>query len=96
MCGTYTASTRRPWGKWRYPNKAVTKSHYKSPRPLWYDIISEIEYEQPHGSDPVGLFLCPKEVCCMGYRKVGYLEQIWYILRYKFRELQRKEDHNAK
>ena len=32
----------------------------------------------------------------MGYRKVGYLEQIWYILRYKFRELQRKEDHNAK
>lgn len=44
----------------------------------------------------MGLFLCPKEVCHMGYRKVGYLEQIWYILRYKFRQLWRKEDHNAK
>lgn len=37
----------------------------------------------------MGLFLYPKEVCPMGYRKVGYLEQIWYILRYKFREIKR-------
>lgn len=32
----------------------------------------------------------------MGYRRVSYLEQVWYILRYKFRELFRKEDHRAK
>lgn len=44
----------------------------------------------------MGLFLYPKEVCPMGYRKVGYLEQIWYILRYKFREIKRKEDLSAK
>ena len=23
----------------------------------------------------------------MGYRKVGYMEQLWYILKYKVREL---------
>ena len=44
----------------------------------------------------MGLFLYPKEVCPMGYRKVGYLEQIWYILRYKFLEIKRKEDRSAK
>ena len=32
----------------------------------------------------------------MGYRRVSYLEQLWYILRYKFRELRRKEDTCAK
>ena len=32
----------------------------------------------------------------MGYRKVSYLEQIWYILRYKLREFFRKEDKRAK
>ena len=32
----------------------------------------------------------------MGYRRVSYLEQVWYILRYKFQELFRKEDHRAK
>lgn len=32
----------------------------------------------------------------MGYRKVGYLEQVWYILRYKLRQLFRKEDTRAK
>lgn len=32
-----------------------------------------------------------KEVIVMGYRKVSAIEQIWYILRYKFRELFRKE-----
>ena len=23
----------------------------------------------------------------MGYRKIGYTEQVWYILKYKLREL---------
>nr|DAL73543.1 MAG TPA: hypothetical protein [Caudoviricetes sp.] len=27
---------------------------------------------------------------CMGYRKVGYMEQLWYILKYKVRELFRR------
>lgn len=31
----------------------------------------------------------------MGYRKVSYLEQVWYILRYKLGELFRKEDSRA-
>lgn len=31
----------------------------------------------------------------MGYRKVSYLEQVWYILLYKFRNRKRKEDTRA-
>lgn len=31
----------------------------------------------------------------MGYRKVSYLEQIWYILRFKFRHRRRKEGKRA-
>ena len=43
-----------------------------------------------------GFFYARKEVSPMGYRKVSYLEQIWYILRYKFRHRRRKEDKRAK
>ena len=32
----------------------------------------------------------------MGYRKVSYLEQMWYILLYKLRHRKRKEDSHAK
>lgn len=32
----------------------------------------------------------------MGYRKVSYAEQIWYIVRYKLRQLLRKEKRSAK
>lgn len=32
----------------------------------------------------------------MGYRKVTYAEQIWYMIRWKLRELLRKEDNRAK
>lgn len=32
----------------------------------------------------------------MGYRKVSYLEQIWYILLFKFRHKYRKEEKCAK
>ena len=27
-----------------------------------------------------------KECLCVGYRKVGYLEQVWYIIKYKLGE----------
>ena len=29
----------------------------------------------------------------MAYRKVGYLEQIWYIIKYKFRRKKKKQHH---
>lgn len=32
----------------------------------------------------------------MGYQKVSCPDQIWYILRYKLREIFRKEDKCAK
>lgn len=32
----------------------------------------------------------------MGYRKVSYAEQMLYVLRYKLRQLFRKEDTSAK
>ena len=31
----------------------------------------------------------------MGYRRVSYLEQLWYILRYKIRELLQKVKRHA-
>ncbi len=31
----------------------------------------------------------------MPYRKVTYLEQMWYLLRYKIRELLRREEKGA-
>ena len=48
------------------------------------------------GAIPWGFFYAQKEVFPMGYRKVSYLEHIWYILRYKFRTRRRKEDKRAK
>jgi hypothetical protein len=39
---------------------------------------------------PYGLLLYPKGGVNMGYRKVGYLEQIWYVIKYKMRELFRR------
>ena len=32
----------------------------------------------------------------MGYGKVGYMAQLWYVLRYKPRQLFRKENTGAK
>ena len=43
-----------------------------------------------------GFFYAQTEVMCVGYRKVSYVEQLWYILRYKLRQLLRKEDNSAK
>ena len=43
-----------------------------------------------------GFSYAKTEVKCMGYRKVGYMEQLWYVLRYKLRQLFRKEDTGAK
>lgn len=51
---------------------------------------------EPRGSNPSGFFYARTEVNTVGYRKVSYLEQVWYILRYKLRELFRKEDARAK
>ena len=31
-----------------------------------------------------------KEMVIMGYRKVGYLEQAWYIIKYKLGQLIRR------
>ena len=43
-----------------------------------------------------GFFYAQMGVMCVGYRKVSYMEQIWYILRYKLQQLIRKEDKRAK
>ena len=43
-----------------------------------------------------GFSYAQAEVIPMGYRKVSYAEQIWYIVRYKLRQLLRKEDNRAK
>ena len=53
--------------------------------------MDRASWEKSHGA-----FSMPKEVFVMGYRKVSYPEQIWYILRYKLREFFRKEDKRAK
>lgn len=47
------------------------------------------------GAIPRGFSYARTEVMEMGYRKVSYVEQIWYILRYKVRQLLRKEDNRA-
>ena len=43
-----------------------------------------------------GFFYAQMEVMCVGYRKVSYMEQILYVLRYKLRQIFRKEDSGAK
>ena len=42
-----------------------------------------------------GFSYAQTEVIPMGYRKVSYAEQIWYIVRYKLRQLLRKEKKSA-
>lgn len=37
-----------------------------------------------------GFSYAQTEVIVMGYRKVGYLEQAWYIIKYKLGELFRR------
>ena len=48
------------------------------------------------GAIPRGFFYAQTEVVDVGYRKVSYMEQLWYVLRYKLRQLFRKEDTGAK
>ena len=48
------------------------------------------------GAIPWGFFHAQTEVIVVGYRRVSYAEQIWYIIRYKLRQLFRKEDSSAK
>jgi len=55
-----------------------------------YDIIIMAKDHRRTASQEqsCGAFLMPRKEClCMGYRKVGYLEQLWYILKYKLGEL---------
>ena len=37
-----------------------------------------------------GFSYAQKGVVAVGYRKVGYLEQVWYIIKYKLGELFRR------
>jgi len=37
-----------------------------------------------------GFSYARKGVVQMGYRKVGYLEQVWYIIKYKLGEVFRR------
>lgn len=39
------------------------------------------------GSSPWGFSHARKRRKAMGYRQVGWLEQCWYIIKYKLREL---------
>lgn len=67
-------------------------------RVLPYDIITIAKKIRSGliGAILWGFFHARKEVPPMGYRRVSYLEQIWYILLYKFRHRHRKEDKRAK
>jgi len=49
----------------------------------------------PGGEIYAGLLLCQKEVY-MSYRKVGYLEQCYYIIKYKLQQVFRRRKDNAK
>ena len=42
------------------------------------------------GAIPWGFSYAQKGVVCVGYRKVGYLEQLWYIVKYKLGGLFRR------
>lgn len=60
-------------------------------------IIAERNMEEPSWEQShEGFSFAQMEVIVLGYRRVSYPEQIWYILRYKLRDLFRKEDRRAK
>ena len=61
-----------------------------------YDIIIMAKEMDPRGAILRGFSHARTEVNTVGYRKVSYLEQVWYVLRYKLRELMRKEGSRAK
>ena len=58
--------------------------------------IAKIIRNSLMGAISWGFSYVQTEVIPMGYRKVSYAEQIWYIVRYKLRQLLRKEDKRAK
>ena len=64
---------------------------------LWYHYNRQANMDEPlREQSRRGFFYAQMEVMCVGYRKVSYTEQILYILRYKLRQLFRKEDKRAK
>ena len=48
----------------------------------------KIEQSSLHRDHPCGGFSIGGN---MGYRKVGYAEQVWYIIKYKLQELLRRK-----
>ena len=58
--------------------------------------IAKIIRNSLMGAISWGFSYTQTEVVPMGYRKVSYAEQIWYIVRYKLRQLLRKEKKSAK
>lgn len=54
-------------------------------------IIMRRKYGTASREQSCGAFLMPgKECLCMGYRKVSYIEQVWYIIKYKLGALFRR------
>lgn len=72
--------------KFSTATKQATKSHYNAPS-LYDIIIMRRKYGTASREQSCGAFLMPgKECLCMGYRKVSYIEQVWYIIKYKLGE----------
>lgn len=76
--------------------KEATKSHYNAHSLYDIIIIAKKIRNGLMGAIPWGFSHAPKEVFPMGYRKVSYLEQVWYILLFKIKHPRRKEDNRAK
>ena len=55
-----------------------------------YNSIMKDCTESLMGAIPWGFSYAQKGVVQMGYRKVGYLEQLWYIIKYKLGGLFRR------
>lgn len=54
-------------------------------------ILAKENTEQPSQEQSCGGFsYAQMEVIDVGYRKVGHLEQVWYIIKYKLGELFRR------
>ena len=61
-----------------------------------YNSIMKDCTESLMGAIPWGFFHAQTEVIVVGYRRVSYKEQIWYIIRYILRQLFRTEENRAK
>lgn len=55
--------------------------------PKCANIILERKTERASAERSTGAFAIPERRKTMPYRKVTYREQVWYIIRFKLREL---------